>query len=96
MEHPKGNIDWNHQLSVNGDMFDKLPLFMHLENESLFFAGKALYEKELYVFLERVLNEVSFDELATELGLSYKGVAAIYYRTIHEIKKLWKRWTNEF
>ena len=33
---------------------------------------------------------ISENELASELGLSYKGVAAIYYRTIQKIKKYMK------
>lgn len=36
------------------------------------------------------LDERSLDELAAELGLSYKGFAAIYYRAIQKIKKKMK------
>lgn len=90
MEYVAESDNWNHQAGVYHDMFEELPLLMHLENDRLFYALKYLNERERYIFLERVLNEVSFEELAAELGLSYKGVAAIYYRTIQKIKKQMK------
>lgn len=68
---------------------------MNLENDGLFFAFKHLNPKERYVFLERVLNEASFEELAMALGLGYKGVATIYYRTIQKIKKYMKEMKDE-
>ena len=90
MEYAAESDDWNHQAGVYPDMFEELPLLMHLENDRLFYALKYLNERERYIFLERVLNEVSFEELAAELGLGYKGVAAIYYRTVQKIKKQMK------
>lgn len=76
----------NGELIAEQDLFGELPLFMRLESDSLIYALKQLTEKERYVFLERVLNEVSFEKMALELGLSYKGTAAIYYRAIRKIK----------
>ena len=43
--------------------------------------------RERYIFLARVIEERPFTELARELGLSYKGVAAIYYRTLQQLRK---------
>ena len=43
--------------------------------------------RERYIFLARVIEERPFTELARELGLSYKGVAAIYYRTLQRLRK---------
>lgn len=90
MEYAAERDNWNYQAGVYHDMFEELPLLMHLENDRLFYALKYLNERERYIFLERVLNEMSFEELAAELGLSYKGVAAIYYRTVQKIKKQMK------
>lgn len=45
-----------------------------------------LSDRERYILLERVVCERSFDELAAELGIGYKGAAAIYYRAIKKIK----------
>lgn len=36
------------------------------------------------------LDEKSFEELAAELGLGYKGAAVIYYRAIQKIKNRMK------
>lgn len=79
--------DWNMELTAKQGEFDELPLIMNMENDRLFFALKHLNKKELYVFLERVLNEASFEGLAAVLGLTYKGTTTIYYRTIQKIKK---------
>ena len=63
------------------------PLYMKIQNEKLYQALFELSERERYVFFNRVLEEKSLDELAAELGLSYKGTAAVYYRTVERIRK---------
>lgn len=82
MEEPGFEIayDTEHQI------LEELPLLIRLENDSLLYALKELTERERYVFLARVLDEKRFEELAVELGLTYKGVAAIYYRAVHKVK----------
>ena len=57
------------------------------ETDELLTALKAIKDRERHVFLARVLDEKGFDEIAAELGMSYKGVAAIYYRTIAKLRK---------
>lgn len=71
------------ELEVIGD----LPIEMQLENTALLRALKELGTRERHVFLSRVLDDKSFEDLAEELNISYKGVAAIYYRAILKIKK---------
>lgn len=61
-----------------------------IQNEKLFLALTRLSDRERYVLFSRVLDEKGIDELALALGLSYKGVAAIYYRAIQKIKKTMK------
>ena len=46
-----------------------------------------LRERERFVFVARSLEERSFEELAQELQIGYKGVAAIYYRAIRNIRR---------
>lgn len=72
------------------DMFLGLPLSMQLESNALLYALKEINERDRYVFLARVLDGKSFESLAEELCLGYKGVAAVYYRTIRKIKKKMK------
>ena len=47
-------------------------------------------ERERHIFLARVLDEKSFEELANTYGLGYQGVAAVYYRAIRKIRKWMK------
>ena len=75
---------------LEAEVSQEIPLYMRLQNEKLFLSLSRLTERERYVFFTRALDERSLDELASELGLSYKGVAAIYYRTIQKIKKSMK------
>ena len=51
---------------------------------------QTIKEKERYVVLARILDEKGFDEIADELGIGYKGVAAIYYRAIRKLKTFLK------
>ena len=68
------------------EYFWDAPVYMKIQNEKLYQALFELSERERYVFFNRVLEEKSMDELAAELGLSYKGVAAVYYRTVQRIR----------
>lgn len=50
---------------------------------------RTLYQvekRDRYIFFAHVLDERTFTELAAELGMNYKGVAATYYRVIHKIR----------
>ena len=79
--------DPEQKFDLEQEVVEGLPLFWRLENDALLHALKELSQRERHVFLSRVLDEKSFEELAEELHLGYKGVAAIYYRTIPKIKK---------
>lgn len=61
---------------------------LFLENEALSQAIKDIREKERYVFLARVLEDKKFKEIAKELGMGEKGVAAIYYRTVKKLRDI--------
>jgi len=58
------------------------------ENEALAQAIRDIREKEREVFLARVLEEKKFKEIAEELGMGEKGVAAIYYRTVKKLRDI--------
>ena len=58
------------------------------EYDALAQALKFLDERERYVLFARVLEEKSFEEIADKLGLKYKGVAAIYYRTTAKLRNI--------
>ena len=45
-------------------------------------------KRDRYIFYAHVLDERTFTELAAELGLTYKGVTAAYYRVIYKIREM--------
>lgn len=83
-------IEDSQKEDVEKDMLSELPLPMQLEDSALLYALKGINERERHVFLARVLDERSFESLAEEMGLGYKGVATIYYRAVGKIKKKMK------
>ena len=78
------------------DRMISVPVHMQLKNDLLIDTLLQLSDREKYIFLQHTLCEVTFDKLAQELGLSYKGVAAIYYRTMKKVQKCMRRENNEF
>lgn len=76
---------YQYELLFTRETFE-LEIFM--ENEVLSQAIKDIREKERYVFLARVLEEKKFKEIAEELGMGEKGVAAIYYRTVKKLRDI--------
>ncbi len=83
-------IEDSQKYDMEKDMFPGLPLSMQLEDSALIHALKEVNERERHIFFARVLDEKSFEALAVEMGLGYKGVAAIYYRTLRKIQKKMK------
>ena len=68
-------------------VLDRLPLMDVIENGALLEALQKLNERERQIFLARTLEEEDFETLGLKFGLSYKGAAALYYRTIQKIRK---------
>ena len=69
------------ELCEETDSFCGLPLMQRLENERLFAAMQGLSERERYIFLSKVLGEMSLSEIALSLGITY-GAAAMSYHNI--------------
>ena len=49
---------------------------------------RQIEKRDCYIFYAHVLDERTFTELAAELGLTYKGVTAAYYRVIYKIREM--------
>lgn len=81
---------------VDMDRIIRIPVQLQLKNDLLIDALLQLSDRDKYIFLQHTLCEVTFDRLAKELGLSYKGVAAIYYRTMKKVQEHMRRANNEF
>ncbi len=73
-----------------------LPLLMRIQNEALLEALLSMEEREQYVLLSYALESKNFVALARELGLSYKGLATVYYRAIKKIRKSMEGKKHEF
>lgn len=63
----------------------ELPVFELVALEQ---ALSEIKDRDRYIFFARVLDERSFEELAAELGLGYKGVSAAYYRTVQKLRQI--------
>ena len=59
-----------------------------LEQEALRRALLEIRDMERYVILARVLDGKSVEEIATELGLSYRAVTSILYRCKQKLRQL--------
>ena len=66
------------ECSIEQDMLLGLPVLMQLEDSALLHALRELSERERYIFLARAVDGKSFETLAEETGMGYKGVAAVY------------------
>ena len=84
------------EYSIEQDMLLGLPVLMQLEDSALLCALKELSERERYIFLARALDGKGFEVLAEETGMGYKGVSAVYYRTVQKIKRKIEVMKNEF
>ena len=73
--------------TLEQEVMERLPLWEKIESGALLYALKQLDERERYVFLAHVLDKRPFDVIGMQLGLSYKGAAAVYYRAIRKLKK---------
>lgn len=57
------------------------------EGDALMQALSRLTTRERYILFERILNERSYEDLATPLGLRRSGVSAAYRRIILKLRK---------
>ena len=88
-----------HEVSVDYDIYfaeslesvdmpadsDRDPLTW--DNELLVSAFQSLNKREQQILIARVLDDVTFEELARAYGLSYKGASSAYYRVIQKLRK---------
>lgn len=81
------SIETDELYDIEKDALVEMPLMMKLENQDLLQALQMLGERERYVLFNRALEEKSFEILSMELGLTYKGVSAIYYRALQKMRK---------
>lgn len=64
------------------------PIAMYAECDLLKRALQGIKERERYILLARIIDDKSFDQIASEVGLGYKGTTAVYYRTLKKLYKI--------
>lgn len=74
-------------LLTEPDLALGLPLIEQLENIRLQQALRQAKQRDLYIFLAKVLEDRSFVEIAGELGIAYNTVLSVYHRMIQKLKK---------
>jgi len=82
-----------HTIEMSDEKFELIPdptdfVSTLCDSEIMAYALEQLDERERYVLFARVLEEKSFEEIADKLGVKYKGVAAIYYRTTAKLRNI--------
>ena len=69
------------------DFLECLDFMEQIENELLLLALRRLKKRDRDILIARVLEGQEYEDMAEDLGVSYKGVAAAYYRTIERLRK---------
>ena len=95
LRHRKEIAEFEHSVDFDGDLVwmqsqqdtDFSALMMQFEIIAFEQALDRLSKRDRYILVTRLLHRRSFDEIAQELGLSYKGVTTVYYRAIKKIRK---------
>ena len=59
-----------------------------VEYDALQWSLRMIKDRDRYILLARVIDEKNFDQIGAETGLTYKGAAAVYYRTLTKLRKL--------
>jgi len=79
--------DYLPALQTESDLLDSLSLIARLENSYLSRALEQQSERDMYIFLAKVLDGRSFVAIAAELDMEYQAVTAAYYRLIARLRK---------
>ena len=66
------------------------------EYEAVQVALRMIRERERYVLLARIIDEKDFGTIGKELGIGYKGAAAVFYRTVEKLRRILGGDNDEF
>ena len=69
-------------------LFDKTDIMQEIADyEAMQQALRSIKENERKIVLDRIIEEKSFDQIADELGMSYKAVTSLYYRVMKKLQQ---------
>lgn len=67
---------------------DKTDIIQEIADyEAMQQAMRSIKEKERRIVLDRIVEEKSFDQIAGELGMTYKAVTSLYYRVLKKLRQ---------
>ena len=66
------------------------------EYEAVQVALRMIRERERYVLLARIIDGKEFGTIGKELGIGYKGAAAVFYRTLEKLRRILGGDNSEF
>lgn len=69
------------------DMLSTISAIDQLEDARLAIALRRIGERDLYIFISRILGGKSLRELSEELGIRYYTVSTIYSRVLNRIRR---------
>ena len=76
------------QMELEKYLSDDTDFFQELADyEAVQHALRSIKEKERRIVLARIVEEKDFDEIAMELGMSYKAVTSLYYRVLKKLRQ---------
>lgn len=65
---------------------DKTDIIQEIADyEAIQQAMKSIKQKERYIVIARLIDEKDFDDIAKELGMTYKAVTSLYYRVLKKL-----------
>lgn len=68
------------------DLLSDLPFMEQIENPLLHHGLNLLDKKSQFVVMARIIDTLSYEEIALQLGMTYKGVTSLYYRAILKLR----------
>lgn len=82
-EKEQSLTDCEFALPDKNDVIEKIA-----DYEALQYALKSIKEKERYIVLNRLVAEMDFEDIAKDLGMTYKAVTCVYYRALKKLLQL--------
>ena len=78
------------------DMLESLPVLDQLEDDTLQACLLEVRERDLHIFIGKIIEGKSLRELSDEMGISFNTVSTAYHRLIRRIRMELGNYGNRF
>ena len=86
-EIPFEIMDYPSFCTCEPDMLEALSVVEQIEDERLCSALKRIKDRDLHIFLSKIVGGRSLRVIGNELGLSFNTVSTAYHRTVRKIRR---------